>query len=83
MSHTILRLPTVQARTGHSRSTIYQRISQGLWTRQVSLGPRSVGWPEQEIAALNAARVSGRSDDEIRMLVKKLEAERTVAAPIA
>src|SRR4051812_31631221 len=37
---TILRLPAVKAQTGYSRSTIYLRVSQGLWPRPVSLGPR-------------------------------------------
>lgn len=80
MVRTILRLPAVKAESGYSRSTIYLRISQGLWTKQVSLGPRCVGWPASEVAALNAARVAGKSDDEIRALVAKLEAARKAAA---
>ncbi len=77
---TIFRLPAVQSESGYSRSTIYLRIAQGLWTKQVSLGPRAVGWPDNEIAALNAARISGKSDDEIRQLVVKLESVRKAAA---
>ena len=77
---TIYRLPAVKAESGYSRSTIYLRIAQGLWTRQVSLGPRCVGWPRHEIEALNAARIAGKSDDEIRALVVKLEADRKAAA---
>lgn len=73
---TILRRKQVESESGYSRSTIYLRISQGLWTRPVSLGPRAVGWPAGEVAALNAARIAGRSDDEIRALVVKLEAVR-------
>lgn len=80
MVTTILRLPAVKAESGYSRSTIYLRISQGLWTKQVSLGPRCVGWPASEVAALNAARVAGKSDGEIRALVAKLEAARKAAA---
>lgn len=76
MAHTILRLPAVKAETGASRSTIYLRIQQGLWPRPVRLGPRSVGWPASEIAAINAARIAGQSDDAIRALVAKLEAIR-------
>ncbi len=72
----ILRRPQVQAGTGYSRSTIYLRISQGLWTRGVSLGPRSVGWPAHEVDALNAARIAGKNDQEIRALVLELEAAR-------
>lgn len=72
----ILRLPSVKAESGLSRSTLYLRISQGLWTKPVSLGGRTVGWPSDEVAALNAARIAGQRDDEIRALVRKLEADR-------
>lgn len=75
----ILRLPAVKAETGASRSTIYLRIQQGLWPKPVKLGPRSVGWPASEIAALNAARIAGLADIEIRDLVVKLEAARKSA----
>jgi len=80
MQQTILRLPDVRSHSGYSRSTVYLRIAQGLWTKQVILGPRCVGWPEKEVAALNAARIAGRSDDEIRTLVLRLEAARKTAA---
>ena len=80
MTHSILRLPAVKASTGLSRSTIYLRIAQGVFPRPVSLGARAVGWPASEVAALNAARISGRSDAEIRDLMVKLEAARKTAA---
>lgn len=76
MSHTLLRLPAVKAQSGYSRSTIYLRMSQGLWTRPVSLGARAVAWPAVDVAALNAARIAGKTDDQIRALVSKLEAAR-------
>lgn len=76
MTHTILRLPAVKADSGYSRSTIYLRITQGLWPKPVNLGVRAVGWPAHEVAAMNAARIAGKSDDEIRTLVAKLEAAR-------
>lgn len=49
MATAILRLPTVKARTGLSRSTIYLRISEGRFPKPVSLGGRAVGWVEAEI----------------------------------
>jgi prophage regulatory protein len=49
MTHNILRLPAVKARTGLSRSTIYLRISEGGFPVPVSLGGRAVGWLEAEI----------------------------------
>ncbi len=76
MNRTILRLPAVKAESGLSRSTIYLRISQKLWTRPVSLGARAVGWPSDEVAAINAARIAGKRDEEIRALVESLEAAR-------
>ena len=76
MLHTLLRLPAVKAQSGYSRSTIYLRMSQGLWTKPVSLGARAVAWPAGDVAALNAARIAGKSDDQIRTLVLKLEAGR-------
>ena len=80
MTHSILRLPAVKASTGLSRSTIYLRIAQGVFPRPVSLGARAVGWPASEVAALNAARIAGKPDTEIRELVAKLEAARKTAA---
>ena len=76
MTHTILRIPAVKSESGLSRSTIYLRIAQGLWTKPVSLGARAVGWPSHEVAAINAARIAGKTDEEIRALVATLEAAR-------
>lgn len=80
MSQKIHRLPAVKSESGLSRSTIYLRIAQGLWTKPVSLGRRAVGWPDSEVAAINAARIAGKSDQEVRALVVKLEAARKSAA---
>ena len=76
MLQTILRLPYVKHESGLSRSTLYLRIAQGLWTKPISLGGRSVGWPAGEVAALNAARIAGKTDEEVRTLVSSLEADR-------
>jgi len=80
MAQHILRFPVVESISGDSRPTIYRRIKEGLWTRPVKIGRRSVGWPENEVAAINAARIAGKSDEEIRSLVVSLEAARKAAA---
>ena len=72
----ILRRKQVQAESGYSRSTIYLRIAQGLWPKPVSLGARAVGWPAGEVSAVNAARIAGKSDDDIRAPVASLELKR-------
>ena len=47
--HRIMRLPEVKAITGLSRSTIYFRMAEGSFPKQVCLGGRAVGWLEDEI----------------------------------
>ncbi|MET0005349.1 MAG: AlpA family transcriptional regulator [Candidatus Thiodiazotropha sp.] len=49
MKINILRRPAVEARTGLSRSTLYQRMSEGNFPKPISLGDRAVGWVEDEI----------------------------------
>jgi len=61
---------------GRSRSAHYLDIQNGLFTKPVAIGPRAVAWPDSELAALNAARIAGQSDTEIRNLVQALEAAR-------
>jgi prophage regulatory protein len=70
----------VKAATGLSRSTVYLRIADGVFTHPVSLGGRAVGWPAHEVAALNAARIAGKPDAEIRALVAQLEVARKAVA---
>jgi len=79
MTNTILRLPAVLRERGRSRSAHYLDIQQGLFTRPVQIGLRAVGWPAGELAAINAARIAGKGDEEIRELVLKLEAARKAA----
>ena len=74
----ILRLPSVKTETGHrSDASIYNAIREGLFTRGVAIGQRSRGWPIAEVHAINAARIAGKSDPEIRELVNTLHAKRT------
>ncbi len=57
MPQAILRLPSVRARTGLSRSTIYLRIAEGTFPRPIALGPRAVGWLQSDIDEWIAAQV--------------------------
>jgi prophage regulatory protein len=53
----LLRMREVRARTGLSRSTIYQRVAEGKFPRPVSIGERAIAWPDDEIAQWIADRV--------------------------
>lgn len=73
----ILRMPAVKAETGHrSHASIYNAIRAGLFTNPVLIGQRSVGWPSGEVQAINAARIAGQSNEQIRELVNCLHAKR-------
>jgi prophage regulatory protein len=45
----IIRLPKVEELTGRKRSAIYEGIAAGSFPAPVPLGPRAVGWLEDEI----------------------------------
>lgn len=75
----LLKLPQVLGQTAKARSTHYNDIKAGLMTPPVKIGgadSHSVAWPEKEVEAINAARIAGKSNDEIRQLVARLLAER-------
>lgn len=73
---TIWRLPTAVSESGKSRSSIYEDIQKGLWTHPVKIGPRAAGWPANEVRAINAARIAGKSTADIQALVRHLEEAR-------
>jgi prophage regulatory protein len=79
----ILRLPEVKRVLGHrADASVYNAIRVGLFTNGVAIGQRAKGWPDYEVDAINAARVAGKSESEIRELVKALHAKRTELAMV-
>ncbi|MBB6590549.1 AlpA family transcriptional regulator [Ralstonia solanacearum] len=51
---TIMRRRQVEAATGLSRSSIYQRIKERTFPAAIQLGPRAVGWRAGDIEAFLA-----------------------------
>jgi prophage regulatory protein len=79
----ILRLPEVKRVLGHrADASVYNAIRVGLFTNGVAIGQRAKGWPDYEVDAINAARVAGKSESEIRELVKALHAKRSELAMV-
>lgn len=68
MPRKILRMPIVLDRTGLSRSTVYQRVTEGRFPRPVSLGARAVGWIETEVEEWIASRIEIRREIRGRRL---------------
>lgn len=76
----IRRLPAVLAARGVGRSTHYADVAAGLFPPPVAIGKRAKGWPDSEIAAVNAARIAGKSTADIKRLVSRLVKKRAQAA---
>jgi len=58
LQHQLLRLTQVKATTGLSKSTIYARIAEGTFPKQIPLGPRLVVWVESDIQNWIAEQVA-------------------------
>jgi prophage regulatory protein len=76
---TIKRARDARAQFGIAQSTFYDWQERGLMTPGVALGIRSVGWPQNELDQIAAARIAGKSETEIRALVQDLIAARADA----
>lgn len=67
----IIRLKTVLERTGLSRSTLYRKIADGTFPRQVSISIHGAGWYESAVqrwianpTAYRAKSVEGVDHDQ-------------------
>ena len=58
LQNKLLRLHEVKATTGLSKSSIYARISDGTFPKQIPLGPRLVVWVESDIQNWISEQVS-------------------------
>lgn len=49
MSHSFIRLPEVQRRTGYSKAWIYRLLKEKRFPQSVKIGSRSIGFIESEV----------------------------------
>ncbi|MEZ2330642.1 helix-turn-helix transcriptional regulator [Mesorhizobium sp. RCC_202] len=57
----IIRLKTVLARTGLSRSTLYRKIAEGAFPAQIKISINGAGWRESDVNRWIADPVSWHS----------------------
>jgi prophage regulatory protein len=62
----IIRLKTVLARTGLSRSTMYRKIAEGTFPAQVRISIHGAGWHESELNRWIADPVGYREEQHGR-----------------
>lgn len=66
MSDILLRRPEVEARTGLSRSTIYDWMKRGTFPRPVKLGARVVAWRERDLNEWMSSREPQRHRSDLQ-----------------
>jgi len=72
----LLRQSDVSKKFGAARPTIYEWMTDGLFPRPIKFGRKFAAWPEHEADAILAARIQGKSKEEIRELVIELTEAR-------
>ncbi len=72
---TILCLAEVLQRTGLSRSNIYNRIDNGDFPHQVSLGARAMGWLKREVEDWINRRIQLRPGSSVEISESRSETE--------
>jgi len=76
MAYSLIRIKKVEEKTGLKKSMVYDLMSKGEFIKPIKIGERACAWISREVDAINAARIAGKSSDEIRALVKTLMAKR-------
>ncbi|WP_333606216.1 helix-turn-helix transcriptional regulator [Novosphingobium sp.] len=64
----IIRLKTVLARTGLSRTTLYRKMGEGTFPRQVKISVHGAGWHESAVNRWVADPVGYRDDQAGRQM---------------
>jgi prophage regulatory protein len=57
----ILRIRAVEAITGKKESSIYEGVAAGTFPAPVPIGPRAVGWLEDELAEWQEQQIAARA----------------------
>lgn len=60
MSHTLIRLPEVQRRTGYSKAWIYRLLREKSFPQSVKIGSRSIAFVESEVDEWISQRIEER-----------------------
>lgn len=74
------RSTVVSERLGRGRSTLHEDVRRGIMPPPIRVGARWSAWPSDETSEIARARITGFTDDQLRVLVKELLARRTLCS---
>ena len=80
MNLKFLRKKELLKDTGYTKSTLQNRIKDGLWPPPFNLGGRAVAFLESETQAVMGALVEGKSTTDIKAIVSDLVERRKSVA---
>ena len=60
MENRALRIAAVQAKTGLTRTRVYELVESGDFPQPIKIGKRAVAWIEREVEAWLQTRVAER-----------------------
>lgn len=63
MQYRFLRLSEVKARTGLPKSTIYRRMSESTFPKQILIGARTVVWNENDITEWQEKQMTANNNE--------------------
>ena len=78
---TLLRMPDVIKRTGFSKTTIYNKINEGIFPQRIRVGLRAMAFIGSELDAYLNALIQGKSNEQIKVLITELVSKRTGEQP--
>tara|TARA_R110001606_G_scaffold399267_1_gene583102 strand:- start:4472 stop:4750 length:279 start_codon:yes stop_codon:yes gene_type:complete len=76
----VIRKPQVCDLAGMSNTSLFEQTRAGIFPPPISLGARAVGFFLHEVQAVLVARSVGKSDDDIKLIVKALIKQREQSA---
>lgn len=80
VKNALLQVREAQGAAGYkSKTSFYADVRTGLMVRPIKIGLRAAAIPAHEVEAVNAARIAGKTPDEIRALVQRLHQQRVQA----
>jgi prophage regulatory protein len=77
----LIKLPEVEELSALRCTKIYGAVKKGIFPPPVKITARASAWVEDEVLAVNAARIGGRTDAEIQKLVSELVKARQQILP--
>ena len=78
MSNTkFISIDEVLEKTTFGRSSLYAKVSKGLFPKPVKVGSRKIAWPQSEVDQMMNFYLSTTNEEDTKSFVTKIEKIRT------